>query len=132
MDVGDLITPDGRAHPITGLTSLDEFTGSAGAVGITPTPSPATSPTYNPGGVVNPGGAGTSVDWGSFINAGLSYLNAGGGTAAGANVTTPGNTPAPDTSGTHFGVPHLGIRLIVAIVGIGILLLVVARLVFRD
>jgi hypothetical protein len=66
----------------------------------------------------------------------LSYLGSSGGTAAAANTTSTAATSQVSTSGgasgTHFGVPHLGIRVIAAVVGIGILLLVVARLVFRD
>jgi hypothetical protein len=98
-------------------------------VGVTSDPAPQTGPTYNPGGTVNPGGAGTAPTWQDFFNAAAGYI--GGGNAS----TSAGGTGAAASSsqtGTHFGVPHLGIRLIAGTIGVGILLIVAARLVFRD
>jgi len=122
-DFGDFVTPDGRSHPITGLTALDTFSNNTDVgVGIDPSTTPLlTGPTYTPPDTPTQGqGAapGSAPTWGDFVNAIVS-----GGQGAGS---------APSQPGTHFGIPHLGVRLAVATLGVGILLIVAARLVFTD
>lgn len=130
IDVGDLVSPDGRSHPITGLSSVQEFTGSSSAVGLDATPTPvATGPSYTPGVGTTPGGGtpGTQPTWGDI------YRNLIENISGGTLTTSTGTgVSQAQATGTRFGIPHFGVRIIVAIVGIGILLIVAARLAFKE
>lgn len=153
LDFGEVITPDGRAHPVTALTPVTtSLASSSDAAQVTVSPvgtmlntgpnfAPSSLPTGNPaggntgtGGVVTPGGGSTGGTpsteniGAAIVNGIIAGLQGNGGLGSGSAATA-----AVQNTLTGGSTPlNLGPRLILATIGIGIVLLVVGRFVLKD